>query len=203
MGGVERDPMTIHAHSMQGAASEELLHNTVAMTMTAQSIADTLLVRVKLTNVGAGHHVPTDHPGRHMILTVVALDRLGQPLQQTGGSSLPQWSGAQAGQPGKAYAKLLRDAVTAEYPVVSYWKQTYILSDNRLRALESDTSAYTFRIPPGGSPVTVMVRLLFRRNFQQEMDARGWNVPDILMEEAQVNLTVPPWWNYYFPLVVR
>jgi hypothetical protein len=48
-----------------------------------------------------------------------------------------------------------------------------------------------------------MVRLLFRRNFQQEMDARGWNVPDILMEEAQVNLTVPPWWNYYFPMVVR
>jgi hypothetical protein len=171
--------------------------------MTVQSMADTIHVSVKLTNVGAGHHVPTDHPGRQMILVVTAQDGAGQSLLQLTGDTIPQWGGAQAGQPGKAYAKLLQDAITGEYPVVSYWKQTSILSDNRLWALESDSSAYTFRIPPGGGTVSVTVRLLFRRTFQAEMDARGWNVPDILMEQAQVDLTAPPWWYFYFPMVVH
>ena len=85
MGGVERDPLTIHAHSMPGAASQVLLQNTIAMSVTAQTTGNTLVVSVTLENVGAGHHVPTDHPGRQMILMVGAVDKDGSPLTNQAG----------------------------------------------------------------------------------------------------------------------
>ena len=202
-GGVERDPMTIHAHTMPGAASEALQQNTITMTLEAQPIDSTVVVSVTLANFGAGHHVPTDFPGRHMILVITATDGQGQALPLEGGSTVPEWGGAQAGLPGKAFAKVLRDAATGEMPVVNYWKQTFIVSDNRIPALGSDTSVYTFTAPSAGGPVTVTAELRFRRVFQAVMDTRGWNMPDIVMEEAQVALSTQPWWRIFLPVVPR
>ena len=138
-----------------------------------------------------------------MILTVTATTGLTQDLPQLNGPTVPEWGGPQAGLPGTAFAKVLQDVVSGEYPVVSYWKQTLIVSDNRIPALESDVSAYTFTLPTAGSPVTVTARLLFRRVFQEEMDARGWDTPDILMEQVQTTLEAQPWWRYCFPLALR
>jgi len=203
MGGVERDPLTIHAHSMPGAGSQVLLENTIAMSVTAQTIENTLVVSVTLENVGAGHHVPTDHPGRQMILTIGASDEGGLPLTQSGGSTVPAWGGAQSGLPGKAYAKVLRDALTGEYPVVSYWKQTFIASDNRIPAKGEDRSVYTFSAPLEGGKVTLKVNLFFRRIFQDEMDRRSWNVPDIVMEGYQTVVPTGSRWLYFLPVVRR
>ena len=50
---------------------------------------------------------------------------------------MPDWGGAQAGLPGIAFAQVLRDVITGESPVVSYWKQALMESENRIRALES------------------------------------------------------------------
>jgi hypothetical protein len=75
--------------------------------------------------------------------------------------------------------------------VVSYWKQTLIESDNRIPAMESDTSAYVFELPATGGPVTVTAELLFRRTFQSVMDDKGWTDRDILMERAQIVLPEP------------
>jgi hypothetical protein len=36
--------------------------------------------------------------------------------------------------------------------------------------------------------LTVTARLLFRRAFIQLMDWKGWDVPDILMEEGSIEL---------------
>ena len=203
MGGVERDPLTIHAHTMPGAANETLLQNTVDMTVTAQAIGGTVTVSVTLTNTGAGHHVPTDHPGRHMILTVAASDGDGQALHQVGGDIVPEWGGAQADLPGKTFAKVLKDALSGEYPVVSYWKQTFIVSDNRIPAMDSDTSTYLFAVSQTGGEITLTVQLLFRRNFQAEMDARGWNSPDILMKQIQTNIIAAPYWRVFLPGISR
>lgn len=202
-GGVERNPQTIHAHTMPGAANVTLLQNTIAMTMTAQAIDGTLVISVTLTNVGAGHHAPTDHPGRHMILAVTAMDGEGVALAQVGGGTIPAWGGVQAGQPGKAFAKVLKDALTGKYPLVSYWKQTFIASDNRIPAMGHDTSAYQFAVPAAGGKITLTTQLLFRRTFQDEMDARGWNSPDILMEQAQKTLIVAPAWRVFLPVIGR
>jgi len=122
-------------------------------------------------------------------------------LGQVGGPAVPAWGGAQAGQLGKAYAKVLRDVATGEAPVVSYWKQTQIVSDNRIAALESDASTYTFAAPRAGGTVTVTAELRFRRVFQEVADARGWDVPDIVMEEQETVLVAAPWWAVYLPLV--
>jgi hypothetical protein len=188
---------------MSGAANEALMANTVAMSVTVQSVMDKLIVEVTLTNTGAGHHVPTDQPGRQMILTITALDDTEQPLAQIDGSIVPAWGGPQAGLPGKAFAKVLRDAVSGELPVVSYWKRTSIASDNRLPALGMDRSTYTFRLTNRGGAMRVLAELRFRRNLWDLMEARGWQEPDILMETEQLEVFTQPWYPYFLPLLQK
>jgi hypothetical protein len=166
-GGVERNPLTIHAHLIGGASSLPLLQNTVVMSVTAVQSLNVVQVTVSITNVNAGHHVPTDHPGRHMILVLRAADADDNDLTQLAGEVVPNWGGAQAGLPGKAFAKVLRDLETGAMPVVSYWKQTAIVSDNRIPAMAGNTSTYTFAVPTAGGQVTVTAQLRLRRTFQE------------------------------------
>lgn len=199
-GGVERDPQTIHAHTMPGAKSVELLQNTVTLSLDLTAGVDAVVANVRLVNSGAGHHVPTDHPGRHMILVVRAYDSAGQPLPLRSGPQVPEWGGPQSGLPGKAYAKILRDVQTGAAPVVSYWKQTLIVSDNRLPALAAENIYFAFEPPAAGGPVRVTAELLFRRAFQDLMDSKAWNEPDILMESQESSLTATPYHRLYLPL---
>jgi hypothetical protein len=187
VGGLEHRPETIPSHQQLGATSVELLQDTVVLDLAAEERNGTVAVTVVITNTGAGHHVPTDYPGRHMILTVRA-SADGQPLALADGGVVPEWGGAQAGLPGKAYAKVLRDVRSGEAPVVSYWKQALIDSDNRIPALAADRSSYSFVAPGGGGPVTVQASLRLRRVFQPVMEAKGWAMADVVMEEAEVTL---------------
>jgi nitrate/TMAO reductase-like tetraheme cytochrome c subunit len=203
MGGLEHPAERIPSHLQLGARNTELLQETVSMILEVEQQAGWLWVSVELTNFGAGHHVPTDHPGRHMILSVRALDENGGALTQLGGPTVPPWGGVQAGLPGKLFAKVLRDALNGALPVVSYWKQTFVDSDNRIPALGSDTSLYIFQAPSSGERVTARAELIFRRLFQEEAQARSWNEPDILMEGAQVELVTAPWISIYAPFIQR
>jgi hypothetical protein len=203
VGGLEHPPERIPSHLQPGASDVELLQNTVTMTVSARQRLARIEVAVTITNTQAGHHVPTDFPGRHMILVVTATDGWGQALVQHSGPSVPDWGGAQAGLPGKAFAKVLRDLESGEWPVVSYWKQTLIVSDNRIPAMGDDRSVYAFAAPASDGWVTVTAQLLFRRAFQDVMEAKGWGMPDIVMEEAQVALSTEAWWRVYLPLVLR
>jgi hypothetical protein len=87
--------------------------------------------------------------------------------------------------------------------VVSYWKQALIVSDNRIPAMQTDISTYSFPAPPAGGPVTVTAELRFRRAFQTVMDAKGWDTPDIVMEEDQTAIVVYPTWGTFLPLLMR
>jgi len=186
-GGVERDPMTIHAHTQRGASDVEFLQDTVELTLDATIAADgSILAKVTVKNAKAGHHVPTDYPGRQMILVISAVDADGERLALVDGPVLPEWCGSEASLPGIAYAKILRDVETGESPVVNYWRQTVIESDSRLAAFEVDETFYRFH--SGSGPVTVRATVLFRRLFQELAEAKGWDMPDILMEEAQVTI---------------
>jgi hypothetical protein len=191
-GGLIRDPDLIASHLQPGAADVALLQDTVTMTVRALPAGDVLSVTVTITNTGAGHHVPTDHPGRHLILIISAFDGGGQPLSYLGGSTVPVWGGDQAGLPGRAFAKVLRDVQTGDMPVVSYWKQCLLDSDNRIPALAADTSAYTFTLPSAGGAVRIEAELRFRRTFQAIMDAKGWHEPDIIMEQVEKVVTLQP-----------
>jgi len=202
-GGLTRIPEKIASHAQPGAADQELLENTVEMTLASIQVGNTLQVSVTITNTGAGHHVPTDFPGRHMILTLSAQDGGGQPLTLLDGPSVPEWGGPQAGQPGTVYAKVLADVISGEFPVVSYWKQAVILSDNRIPALEANTTHYEFRLPNGLQGATVSAQLLFRRVFWDLADAKDWGMPDIIMEQAELPVALDPVFSLYLPILVR
>jgi hypothetical protein len=92
--------------------------------------------------------------------------------------------GYYAGLPGTAYARILQELWTEVAPTGAYWNPTRVLSDNRIPALGTDTTHYTFEAAGLEGPFTVRARLLFRRAFIELMDWKGWEVPDILMEDV-------------------
>lgn len=195
-GGIERDPMTIHAHTNPGAGSVDLLRNAVTLVAGARLDGDRLVVDVSITNDKTGHHVPTDSPMRHMILLVEARDEAGRVLAQTSGPAVPSWCGVGdpavgnfAGMAGKAFAKVLEELWTGVSPTAAYWNHTRLISDNRLAAFATDRSTYTFAAPPIGR-LTIKVTLLFRRAFKALSEQKGWFDPDI--EMACEELVVRP-----------
>lgn len=190
MGGLHRDPDRIHNHYMAGASDEELLQNSVTMTTTARLKEQEVLVEVSITNDKTGHHVPTGVPLRHLILAVRATDADGNLLPLRDGPVLPDWTGDYAGQPGKYYAKIVKDEWTGESPTGAYWRDISLVEDTRLAAFATDVSRYTFVAPAEGS-VTVEARLIFRRAFQQLMEWKGWDDPDIVMEEETIVVAAP------------
>lgn len=187
-GGLKRRPDQVHIHKMLGPGDETFLQNAVAMTTAARLEGDGVQVEVNITNEKAGHHVPTDSPLRHLILVVQATDAEGNPLLLREGLTLPEWTGDYANQPGKAYAKIMQDPLTGEVPTMNFWRPTQIVTDTRLAALATDTNHYSFAAPAGG-PITVEVRLFYRRAFQQLMEWKGWTDPDILMKAETITLT--------------
>ncbi len=91
---------------------------------------------------------------------------------------------------------------TGEAPVVSYWKQARIASDNRIPALGVDTSTYAFAAPTPAATATVTAELRFRRAPQAVMEAKGWDTPDILMERERAVVAVESRWHAYLPLLL-
>jgi len=191
-GGLERDPATIYSHRMPGASDESLLQNAVDMRATARLEGDRITVRVDVTNDRTGHHVPTDSPLRQLILLVQATDEGGQPLAQLSGPTVPAWAGVgataqgyYAGLAGKGFAKVLQELWTNVSPTGAYWNRTRVLSDTRLAAFASDISSYAFAAPTEGT-ASVEIALVYRRAFIGLVDQKGWDVPDIVMEEIQM-----------------
>ena len=190
VGGVEHPPGQVASHDMSVAG---LLEHAVTLDATATREAE-LRLTVEITNDLTGHSVPTDSPLRHLILLVEAFDAAEKPLGQLAGPTLPDWCGVgdatdgyYAGRPGQAYAKVLEDIWTRESPTGSYWSPTRLLSDNRIAAHTTESTTYSFEAPASG-PVTIHVRLYYRRAFRDLADQKGWDAQDILMEEETLQL---------------
>jgi hypothetical protein len=186
-GGLTRDYVDLHTHTMPGAADETLLQNAVTMVSHAQRDGDRLEVEVNITNDQTGHDVPTDVPIRSMILVVEVLDSSGNRLALLDGPVNPAYSGNYGGLPGKTFAKVLRDELTGEAPTGAYWRPVTVVEDTRLAALTTDTTRYTFDAP-ADEVVTVDVRLIFRRAFAELAQQKGWDDPDILMEHETLQV---------------
>ena len=183
-GGLSRDPQTIFSHRMPGAADEALLQQTAELVLNTTREQDSLIVTVTITNTQAGHHIPTDSPLRQILLVVSAVDAEDNHLSLISGPTLPTWAGDLHGQAGVYFVKILEEVWTGLWPSGAYWNPTRVLEDTRLPALASDTSTYTFSTSAASGPVKVEARLLFRRAFYDLMEQKGWDVPDILMENA-------------------
>ena len=194
-GGIPRSPNTIFSHKMPGAMDTALLQETAELHVDAQCKNDQLAVTVHVTNSGAGHHLPTDSPLRNVILVVRAATRQGEALILEHGAVIPEWGGVgdpnrgyYAGLPGVLYAKILADFYTGEIPSAAYWRQTQLVSDNRIPALAVDETQYTFALPDSQCEAVIDVQLLLRRAFIDLMDQKAWDTPDILMEQVTIEV---------------
>ncbi len=194
-GGLDRDPQQIFSHTFPGAADVSLLQHTAKVEVSATRKDNLITVKVAVTNENGGHDIPTDQPMRNIILLVEATDSSGKPLAYQGNQTVPDWGGTgsnpgnYAGRPGKGYAKILQELWTEVSPSIAYWKQTKILADNRIAARATDVSNYEFQVPAGSGTVTVTGKLIFRRAFIELAEQKGWNAPDILMN--QVTVVIP------------
>jgi mono/diheme cytochrome c family protein len=179
-----RDTNTVRTHAIEGTTAE-YLENAVELSMQTQLLGNVLQVDVTIDNSLTGHHVPTGVTIRNMILLVEAWeegqDPLNNPLVHTGtqvvhdlgGIGNPE-NGYFAGLPGKFYAKVNHDA-TLQGPTF-FTDATGILFDNRIPALGTDATSYTFTVPDGSDTVQVRARLIYRRAFRFLVDAKGWTL---------------------------
>lgn len=187
-GGLSHPPELIPSHFQLGITDSDFMQSTLTMDTIRRVENDQLSLQVILTNATAGHHVPTDHPGRHLILVVRVLEKDGTPLPLLDGPVIPDWGGDLSGEPGKVYAKVLMNARTGVYPVVDYWNPTLIQSDNRIPANESHETNYSFQLT--GQSVTVQIQVVFRRLFQPIAETYEWDLGEIIM--AEENYPVQP-----------
>jgi len=186
-GGLRHPADKIPSHLDLGLKDLAFMQSTVSMTLDARTSRTRARVTVTLENVGAGHHVPTDSPLRHMILVVSASDGNGKVLHLQSGPRVPEWGGNYAGMPGWGYAKILQDVSSGSVPAVSYWKPTRIVSDNRIPARGKDATTYTFALSDTGATIDAV--LIFRRAFQSLERAKGWESSEIVLAETSVTFT--------------
>lgn len=187
-GGLTRDYQPFHDHSMPGVTNEQLLKNAVSMKSSTQRVNDQLSVKVSITNDNTGHDIPTDAPIRQMILVVEATDASGKPLELKTGPLNPDWAGNYAGAPGKTFMKVLRDDWTGETPTTAYWRPITLVEDTRLAAMATDSQQFVFSLP-AETEARVHIQLIFRRSYQKLAQQKGWDDPDILMQEATITIT--------------
>jgi len=188
VGGLYREREQVHNHQMPGATDRAFLQSAVQMETEAAVEDDALVVTVHITNVGAGHHVPTGSAMRQLLLTLDVTESSGTKLALSDGPTLPTWSGDLAGTPGKGFAKILQDAVTGESPSIAQWRLVTVESDTRIPAKATDTTQYRFALPTVGSvdELSIKASLYYRRSFQDIMEWKDWDTPDILMAENRL-----------------
>jgi hypothetical protein len=190
-GGQDRDPESIFTHSFPGASDTGLLQDTAQLEVTASRDGRSVRATVRVTNEKAGHHIPTGHPMRNIILIVRATSN-GERLEYVGGQFVPDWGGVgdddddYGGLPGNGYAKVLEERWTEVSPTAAYWNATTVLEDTRIPALGTDVTEYEFRLPDGGGPIEISVELVFRRAFKGLAESKGWGDADVVMEAVRV-----------------
>jgi len=179
---LDRDPSAIRSHAIEGTTAT-YLDNAVELSMQTQLVGNQLQVDVTIDNSLTGHHVPTGVTVRNMILLVEAWqdgqDPLVNPLVHTSAQTIHDLGGigdpAQgyyAGLPGKFYAKVNHD-ISLQGPTF-FTDATGIIFDNRIPALGSDATNYTFAVPSGSGIIHVRARVIYRRAFRFLVDAKGW-----------------------------
>jgi mono/diheme cytochrome c family protein len=176
-----RDPSTVRSHEIRGTTAE-YLENAVDVTVETALNGDTLQVDVALTNSAVGHYVPTGVTVRNMILLVEAWrESDGLALVSTGTQTIHDLGGVGdpalgyfGGLPGKFYAKVNHDAM-GQGPTF-FTDATGIQFDNRIPALVTDNTSYSFDVPAGGGVLNVKARVIYRRAFRFLVDAKGWTL---------------------------
>ena len=191
--GNERNPDSIAPHRFQGATAK-MLEGVARIAVEATAENERLTVQVGVTNVNAGHRLPTGESSRNLILLVEAKDGNGRALRQLSGPAVPHWGGIGNGRfdyarrPGKGFARVTADERGNKN--VPTWKAVTIVSDNRLKPKVPDRSEYTFSLPGSvdSEEVTVTAKLIYRKKFTTDArtDRKTWK--ETAIEETSIGL---------------
>lgn len=124
----------VNLHQMPGGHSITQLNKTVKMRLSSIRENDQLKVSVEVSNVAAGHYVPTGSPMRQLVLEVQADPYNGAHFRQE-----------------RRYQRTVADrqgAVVAREHV-AFFNGAKVLSDTRLAPDETRTEAFSFPVPSG------------------------------------------------------
>ena len=139
-------------------------------------VDDTVGIKVRVTNVGCGHMLPTGRSDlRELWLEVKAIDSAGKEV----------FSGS------RAYGTVFGDA--DGNPVGhKFWLARQVLSDDRIAPDEVKTETFSFAVPENvEGPISLEAKLLYRLAPQKLADAaKAGTLPIVTMTEAEAKITV-------------
>jgi len=178
---LERDPNTVRSHTIEGT-TPRFLENAVEMAMSVDRVGDSVEIQVDITNSLTGHHVPTGVTIRNMILVVDAKRQEdGRVFEYTGTQTVHDLGGIgdptqgyYASLPGKLFAKVNHNG-QGQGPTF-FTDATGLEFDNRIPALATDSTHYSFRLPGGGGTAEITAKLIYRRSFRFLTDAKQWTL---------------------------
>ncbi len=176
---LDRPDGDVRSHRILGTTAE-FLENALSMTMEAEIVGDAVEVEVAITNDQTGHHVPTGVTIRNMILLVEASQASdGEPLEHTGNTVIHDLGGVgdpaegyYAGLPGRLYEKINKSKAGGS--PTFFTDAVAIVADNRIPALETDTTNYTFAVPAGAGDIDLRARVIYRRSWRVLVDDKEW-----------------------------
>ena len=123
-------------------------------------------IKVKVTNIGAGHKLPTGlTEAREIWIEVIATDSEGKKIFHSG--ELDENGNVDSGA--VMYHTVLADA--EGNPTLKVWKVESTISDNRISPKETRIETYHFNIPNDAkSPILIQAKLNYRSASQELLD---------------------------------
>lgn len=180
-GGIERDANSLANHRFFDVSQEAMLRRAVKASVDFERQRERVRTRVRLWTQGIGHCLPTGFVDRNLVLLVEGRDAEDVVLAPRSGPTLPKAAGREiAGQPGRLFARLLRD-FDGHSPVPFWLAAPDPPMDTRLVPGEVDESIFDF------SPTLTQLRLrvVYRRFWPQTIRKKNWPDRGILVLEKR------------------
>lgn len=178
-GGIDRDPSTLANHRFFDGSQAAMLRRAVKASGAFEHRPDSIRARVKVWSEGVGHRLPTGFVDRNLVLVLEGQSSNGQFLSPQSGPRLPDLSGDKlAGQPGRLYARVLRD-FDGRSPVPFWLATPDPPPDMRLVPGQIDEMSFDY-------PVTLKhlrLRVLYRRFWPDVARSKNWPDDEVVVLE--------------------
>ena len=153
-------------HSFQGPEKNRALQDAATLALKlGKRERDILHVVAIVTNVGAGHAIPTGNDQHLVLIRMRATDQEGHLLWEN--DPFKDWNSS-------IYGLLLANELGA-YPAET-WTASKVLSDRRIQAGASAQSSFEIPVGDAKGPVKVEAQLLYRRARPETIQL--YNLPD-------------------------
>ena len=152
---------------MHKRMAEERLKSAANLELEAIKEGNTTKITVKVTNIGAGHKIPSGlTEAREVWIEVLATDSTGTALFHSGGLD----SEGEVDPNAVMYHSVFAD--TAGEPTVKVWEIESLISENRIRPKETRVETFGFALSEAvEGPITVEAKLNYRSASQKLLNS--------------------------------